>query len=84
MAITNVLLWAGIWTPYAVVNLIPTLGNVHFVTPMMSQVPALVGEFQTFPNLTTEKLSHIKDSASRAFHLYFFCMIRTHLGPDKH
>jgi hypothetical protein len=44
VAITNVVLWASIWTPYAVVNLIPVLGNVHFVTPMMSQIPALVGE----------------------------------------
>jgi len=44
VAITNVMLWVCIWTPYAIVNLIPTLGNVNTVSPMMSQIPALVGQ----------------------------------------
>lgn len=58
VAITNVMLWACIWTPYGVVNLIPVLGNVHFVTPMMSQIPALVAKLASCLNPVIYAISH--------------------------
>ena len=45
VAITNVLLWVCIWTPYAAVSALPALGYQHLLTPLVSQLPALIGLF---------------------------------------
>ena len=44
VAITNVLLWAAAWTPYAVVALIGCYGNQMLVTPLVSQLPVFLGK----------------------------------------
>jgi hypothetical protein len=44
VAITNVLLWFCIWTPYAVVTMIGQFGNPMLVTPLVSQLPAFLGK----------------------------------------
>lgn len=41
VAITNVLIWAFAWTPYAVVVLIGCFGNRSLVTPLVCQLPSM-------------------------------------------
>ena len=48
VAITNVLLWIFIWTPYAAVSALPALGYQHLLTPMVSQLPSLIGLYEIF------------------------------------
>ena len=43
VAITNVLLWVCIWTPYAGISAFPALGLGHHVTPLLSQLPSFMG-----------------------------------------
>jgi hypothetical protein len=43
VAITNVLLWFCIWTPYALVTMIGQFGNPMLVTPLVAQLPAFFG-----------------------------------------
>ncbi len=47
VAITNVLLWATAWTPYAVVAMIGNYGDQNLVTPLVSQLPVFLGEAQS-------------------------------------
>ena len=44
VAITNVLLWVCIWTPYATISAFPALGLGEYVTPLLSQLPSFMGE----------------------------------------
>ena len=53
VAITNVLLWVCIWTPYAAVSALPALGYQHLLTPLVSQLPALIGSFLSLDMTTT-------------------------------
>jgi hypothetical protein len=53
VAITNVLLWFCIWTPYAVVNMIAQYGNLMLVTPLASQLPAFFGEYFSYIFIAT-------------------------------
>ena len=43
VAITNVLLWFCIWTPYAAVCSLPILGYQTALTPLVSQIPSFGG-----------------------------------------
>jgi r-opsin len=43
VAITNVMLWALAWTPYAVVAMIGCYGNQELVSPLVSQLPVFLG-----------------------------------------
>ena len=43
VAITNVLLWICIWTPYAAISAFPALGAGEYVTPLVSQLPSFMG-----------------------------------------
>ena len=44
VAITNVLLWICIWTPYAAISAFPALGAGEYVTPLVSQLPSFMGK----------------------------------------
>merc|ERR1712020_538971 len=44
VAITNVLLWFCIWTPYAVVCSLPPLGLPHLLTPAVAAIPGFVAK----------------------------------------
>ena len=44
VAITNVLLWFCIWSPYAIITMIGCFGNSMLVTPLVSQLPAFLGK----------------------------------------
>ena len=44
VAITNVLLWFCIWTPYATVSSFPSLGLAHLLTPAVAGIPGFVGK----------------------------------------
>ena len=43
VAITNVLLWICIWTPYAAISALPVFGYQSAVTPLVSQLPSFMG-----------------------------------------
>ena len=44
VAITNVLLWFCIWTPYATVSSFPSLGLAHLLTPPVAAIPGFIGK----------------------------------------
>ena len=53
VAITNVLLWFCIWTPYAAVCALPILGYQAALTPLVSQIPSFGGLIITTQILAT-------------------------------
>ena len=60
VAITNVCLWAGIWTPYAVVAMLPVFGYRNFLTPLVSQLPAFFAKTASCLNPIVFAISHPK------------------------
>jgi len=60
VAITNVLLWIFIWTPYAAVSALPALGYQHLLTPMVSQLPSLIAKTASCINPVVFAVSHPK------------------------
>ena len=44
VAITNVLLWFCIWTPYAAVSAFPVLGLKAYLTPLVDAMPSFLGK----------------------------------------
>jgi len=60
VAVTNVSLWAGIWTPYAFVVLTAVIGSKSSITPLMSQVPAFVAKIASCLNPVVYAMSHPK------------------------
>ena len=45
VAVTNVSLWAGIWSPYAFVVLLAVIGSKGSITPLLSQVKCSISYF---------------------------------------
>jgi len=60
VAITNVVLWAGIWTPYAVISMIGCFGDRSIVTPLVSQLPAFGAKIASCLNPVVFAVSHPK------------------------
>ena len=60
VAITNVCLWAGIWTPYAVINMIGCFGNRDIVTPLVAQLPCFFAKMASCLNPIVFAISHPK------------------------
>ena len=58
ISITSVLLWLVAWTPYAIVCLVGQFGPRHLVTPLVSQIPAMVAKTCTVFNCVTFGFSH--------------------------
>ena len=60
VAITNVCLWAGIWTPYAIVAMLPVFGYRDFLTPLTSQLPSFIAKLASCLNPIVFAISHPK------------------------
>ena len=60
VAITNVALWALIWTPYAAVVLIAAFGNRELITPLVSQIPSFMAKTASCLNPIVFAVSHPK------------------------
>jgi len=60
VAITNVMLWVVIWTPYAFINLIGSFGNAAIVTPLVSQIPSFCAKAACCLNPVIYAISHPK------------------------
>ena len=60
VAVTNVLLWVCIWSPYAVVVMIAAFGDRSLVTPLVSQIPSFCAKFASVLNPMIFALSHPK------------------------
>ena len=64
VAITNVLLWICIWTPYAAISAFPALGAGEYVTPLVSQIPSFMGKLSQLQHQLLTMQCHL------AFELY--------------
>jgi len=60
VAITNVMLWFAIWTPYATVTMIGQFGNRDLVSPLVSQLPAFLAKTASVINPFVFAVSHPK------------------------
>ena len=60
VAITNVLLWFCIWTPYATVSSFPSLGVPHLLTPAVAALPGFVAKLASCLNPLVYAVSHPK------------------------
>ena len=60
VAITNVLLWFCIWTPYATVSSFPSLGMSHLLTPSTAAIPGFVAKLASCLNPLVYAVSHPK------------------------
>ena len=60
VAITNVLLWFCIWTPYATVSSFPSLGAANLLTPIVSGIPGFVAKLASCLNPLVYAVSHPK------------------------
>merc|ERR1711973_458920 len=60
VAITNVMLWVVIWSPYAFVNLIACFGNQAIVSPLVSQIPSFIAKSASCLNPVIYAISHPK------------------------
>jgi len=60
VAITNVLLWITIWTPYAAVSALPVLGYQSHLSPLLSQVPSMMAKTASCINPIVYAVSHPK------------------------
>ena len=60
VAVTNVSLWAGIWSPYAFVVVSAILGGEATITPLMSQLPSFVAKTASCLNPIIYAMSHPK------------------------
>jgi len=60
VAITNVMLWFSIWTPYACVTMIGQFGNRSLITPLVSQLPAFLAKTASVINPFVFAVSHPK------------------------
>merc|ERR1719410_3042830 len=60
VAITNVLLWICIWTPYAAISALPIFGYKSLVTPLVSQIPSFMAKTACCLNPIVSAVSHPK------------------------
>ncbi len=60
VAVTNVSLWAIIWTPYAFVVLLAVIGSKGSITPLLSQVPSFMAKTASCLNPIVYAMSHPK------------------------
>ena len=60
VAITNVSLWAFIWTPFASVCILALCGQLQLITPLVAQVPAFFAKLASCLNPMVFAISHPK------------------------
>ncbi|XP_023334325.1 compound eye opsin BCRH2 isoform X3 [Eurytemora carolleeae] len=60
VAITNVMLWVCIWSPYAIVVMIGCFGNMQLVTPMVAALPSFLAKTASCLNPLVYAISHPK------------------------
>jgi len=60
VAVTNVLLWACIWTPYAFVVFLAGIGSKSSITPLVSQLPCFFAKLASCLNPIVYAISHPK------------------------
>jgi r-opsin len=60
VAVTNVLLWACIWSPYAFVVFLAGIGSKSSITPLVSQLPSFFAKLASCLNPIVYAISHPK------------------------
>nr|BAG80986.1 opsin [Branchinella kugenumaensis] len=80
VALTNVLLWVCIWTPYAFVAVTGAFGNRQILTPLVAQLPSLICKMASCLNPLVYAISHPKYRQVLQKELPWFCI---HEPEDK-
>ncbi|KAK2720660.1 opsin, ultraviolet-sensitive-like [Artemia franciscana] len=83
VAVTNVLLWVCIWTPYAVVALVGAFGNRQILTPLFAQLPSLICKTASCFNPIIYAISHPKYRVVLQKELPWFCINEPESHPDN-
>ena len=60
VAVTNVLLWACIWSPYAFIVFLAGVGSKSSITPLVSQLPSFFAKVASCLNPIVYAISHPK------------------------
>ncbi|XP_023334314.1 compound eye opsin BCRH2 [Eurytemora carolleeae] len=60
VAITNVMLWICIWSPYAIVVMTGCFGNMNLITPMVAALPSFLAKTASCLNPLVYAISHPK------------------------
>jgi len=69
VAITNVLLWFFIWTPYCIVVTMGVVGDQSLITPLVSGLPACLAKTASAINPLVYAISHPKFRENLAKHV---------------
>jgi len=83
VAITNVLLWFTIWTPYAAISALPALGYQSALTPLLSQLPSFMAKTASCINPIVYAVSHPKFREAMAKELPCFGIGEKPKGSDN-
>merc|ERR1740128_1426264 len=65
VAIINVSLWTIAWTPFAVICMLGTWGDVSKITPLVSSIPVIIAKTSCCYNPVIYAISHPKSSHSK-------------------
>ncbi|KAI9564467.1 hypothetical protein GHT06_008206 [Daphnia sinensis] len=74
VALANIALWVGMWTPYATIVLQGALGNQDNITPMVTILPALICKCASIANPVVYAISHPKYRLALQKELPWFCI----------
>lgn len=81
VAVTNVLLWICIWTPYATCVIIGPFGDRELLTPLGTQIPSCSAKLASIFNPIMFALSHPK--YREALGQKFPCLVVSDTAPKK-
>lgn len=85
VAMVNIALWAGMWTPYAAIVLQGILGNQANITPLVTILPALIAKSASICNPVVYAISHPKFRLALQERYPWFCINETgkHGGDNR-
>lgn len=74
VALCNIALWVGMWTPYAAIVLQGLLGDQGSITPLVSILPALIAKSASICNPIVYAISHPKFRLALQEKYPWFCI----------
>ena len=60
VAITNVCIWVLAWSPYATIAMMGQFGGIHYLTPVVTQLPSFFAKTASCINPVIFAVSHPK------------------------
>lgn len=74
VALCNIALWAGMWTPYAAITLKGLIGDQSTITPLVTILPALIAKSASIWNPVVYAISHPKFRVALQEKYPWFCI----------